>query len=94
MFDPKCQLSLQWNTYFLCDSDSSDEYFYLITVHTGLRKGAGTKSLVNFVLTGEDEDSGVRILSDGIREVSVYTEDKICGGNFSIQRLMSHRIRI
>ncbi|KAK3090781.1 hypothetical protein FSP39_014585 [Pinctada imbricata] len=57
-----------WSTYFLCDSDATDEYFYMVSVHTGLRKGAGTQSRVNFVLSGEDDDSGVRILSDGVRK--------------------------
>ncbi|XP_060073664.1 uncharacterized protein LOC132553437 [Ylistrum balloti] len=59
---------MRWATHFLCDSDSEDRYFYLITVHTGLRRGAGTKSLVNFVLAGEEMDTGVRILSDGDKQ--------------------------
>ncbi|XP_021376367.1 uncharacterized protein LOC110465104 isoform X2 [Mizuhopecten yessoensis] len=59
---------MRWATHFLCDSDSEDRYFYLITVHTGLRGGAGTKSLVNFVLAGEEMDTGVRLLSDGDKQ--------------------------
>ncbi|XP_033737951.1 uncharacterized protein LOC117325653 isoform X2 [Pecten maximus] len=59
---------MRWATHFLCDSDSEDRYFYLITVHTGLRRGAGTKSLVNFVLAGEEMDTGVRIMSDGDKQ--------------------------
>lgn len=51
------------------DHDVKDNYFYLITVQTGMRRGAGTKSNVNFVLVGNEEDSGIRILSDGIKEV-------------------------
>ncbi|XP_061167307.1 polycystin-1-like protein 2 isoform X1 [Saccostrea echinata] len=58
----------RWAIHFLVDSDSTDEYFYMITVHTGLRRGAGTKSVVNFVLAGDEDDSGVRILSDGVKE--------------------------
>lgn len=46
-----------------------DNYFYLLTVQTGMRRGAGTKSNVNFVLVGNEEDSGIRVLSDGIKEV-------------------------
>ncbi|XP_069123236.1 polycystin family receptor for egg jelly-like isoform X2 [Argopecten irradians] len=59
---------LRWATHFLCDSDSEDRYFYLLTVHTGLRRGAGTKSMVNFVLAGEEMDTGVRIMSDGDKQ--------------------------
>lgn len=51
------------------DHDVKDNYFYLLTVQTGMRRGAGTKSNVNFVLVGNEEDSGIRILSDGIKEV-------------------------
>ncbi|KAJ8298359.1 hypothetical protein KUTeg_024890 [Tegillarca granosa] len=58
----------RWAAYFLADSDESDNYFYLITVHTGLRRGAGTKSKVYFVLSGEKADTGVRTLTDGINE--------------------------
>lgn len=62
---------LQWATHFLCDSDSEDKYFYLVTVHTGMRRGAGTNSLIHFVLAGDEMDTGVRVLSDGIREVMI-----------------------
>ncbi|XP_062611722.1 uncharacterized protein LOC134273545 [Saccostrea cucullata] len=55
----------KWGTRFLVDSENSDAYFYLITVQTGLRRDGGTKSNVNFIIGGEDGDSGVRILSDG-----------------------------
>ena len=65
----KGSLCFQWAIHFLVDSDSTDQYFYMITVHTGLRRGAGTKSVVNFVLAGDEDDSGVRILSDGMKEV-------------------------
>lgn len=57
--------------HFLVDHGADDNYFYLLTIHTGMRKGAGTKSNVNFVLVGNDEDSGIRILSDGIKEVNL-----------------------
>ncbi|CAC5377683.1 PKD1L2 [Mytilus coruscus] len=57
---------LNWSMRFLCDCDSEDQYFYMISVHTGLRPGSGTDSNVNFVLAGEGGDSGVRLLSDGV----------------------------
>jgi hypothetical protein len=41
-----------------------DTYHYLITVHTGFGKEAGTTSNVSFVVSGESTDSGVRRLSD------------------------------
>ena len=54
---------------FLCDNKETDEYFYMVAVHTGLRLGAGTKSNVCFILAGEADDSGMRLLSDGERKV-------------------------
>ena len=42
----------------------SDTYFYRMTVFTGLRKGAGTRSKVSFVLSGDNGDTGVRQLAD------------------------------
>ena len=54
---------------FLCDNKETDGYFYMVAVHTGLRPGAGTKSNVCFILAGEANDSGVRLLSDGERKV-------------------------
>lgn len=62
-------MCFQWSVYFLADSEATDRYFYLITVHTGFRRGSGTKSNVCFVLSGEDDDTGVRLLTDGITEV-------------------------
>lgn len=64
-------VSTKWSVRFLCDCDSEDKYFYIISVHTGLRPGAGTDSNVNFVLAGEAGDTGVRCLSDGIEHVSL-----------------------
>lgn len=59
----------QWGTRFLCDSENTDAYFYLLTVYTGLRRDGGTKSNVNFIVGGEDGDTGVRVLSDGFMTV-------------------------
>ncbi|XP_061191524.1 uncharacterized protein LOC133199666 [Saccostrea echinata] len=55
--------ALKWAPQFLCDNGENDIYFYMITVYTGMRRGAATMSNVNFILSGEDEDSGIRILS-------------------------------
>lgn len=46
-----------------------DTYHYLITVHTGVGKEAGTTSNISFVMSGEMSDSGVRKLSDGKNQV-------------------------
>lgn len=54
---------------FLSDHKTSDVYFYLISVYTGLRKGAGTKSNVYFMVTGEQCDTGIRVLNDGRKKV-------------------------
>lgn len=63
----------------LCDNQKSAEYFYLISVYTGLRPGSGTKSNVSFILGGEDGDSGVRLLNDGTSEVRFFlTFTKYC----------------
>ncbi|WAQ96750.1 PK1L2-like protein [Mya arenaria] len=45
-----------------------DNYFYVVKVITGMRPGAGTRSKVCFVVAGEEMDTGVRELSDGIRK--------------------------
>lgn len=54
---------------FLSDHTTSHVYFYLISVYTGLRRGAGTKSNVYFMVTGERCDTGIRVLNDGRKEV-------------------------
>ncbi|XP_055877336.1 uncharacterized protein LOC106064392 isoform X1 [Biomphalaria glabrata] len=58
----------QWGVFPLSDNYAYDDYFYLITVHTGLRKSAGTTSNVSFTLSGELTDTGIRRLSDGVKK--------------------------
>ena len=53
------------------DNYAVDDYYYLLTINTGLRKSGGTKSKVSFCLTGSLDETGVRVLSDGVREVGV-----------------------
>ncbi|KAH9502263.1 hypothetical protein Btru_073282, partial [Bulinus truncatus] len=48
----------QWGVFPLVDNYAYESYFYLITVHTGLRKSAGTKSNVFFCLFGQDDETG------------------------------------
>nr|XP_034336032.1 polycystic kidney disease protein 1-like 2 [Crassostrea gigas] len=54
----------KWKVTFLSDHRPAHVYFYLISVHTGLRRDAGTKSNVQFIVTGELCDSGIRVLDD------------------------------
>lgn len=56
--------SLQWGIAPLADNVVSDKFFYQLTVCTGMRRGAGTKSKISFVLAGDSFDTGVRELID------------------------------
>ena len=53
----------------LPDNHRSDQYFYQILVFTGHRKDAGTKSKVHFVLSGDDDETHVRTLTDPKRTI-------------------------
>lgn len=54
------------------DSDFIDEYFYMIMVYIGFCWGVGIKFVVNFVVVGDEDDFGVWIFSDGIKEVLLF----------------------
>ncbi|PVD28968.1 hypothetical protein C0Q70_11565 [Pomacea canaliculata] len=60
----------KWLVSFLKDNAVEEGYLYLLTVHTGLKRGSGTKSNVSFVLGGSHADSGIRVLSDGKRALA------------------------
>ena len=47
----------------------NDQNYYIIKVYTGMRRGAGTRSRVAFILTGSKGSTGPRELYDGVREV-------------------------
>ncbi|XP_033100634.1 polycystic kidney disease protein 1-like 2 [Anneissia japonica] len=53
----------------LPDNSPVDRYFYEITVLTGQRKAAGTDSKVSFILSGEDNETGVRVFDDDQRKI-------------------------
>ncbi|RNA30185.1 polycystic kidney disease 1-like 2, partial [Brachionus plicatilis] len=53
----------------LPDNNPYHDYCYEIMVFTGSRREAGTDSQVRFILSGEDLDTGVRVLSDPRRKV-------------------------
>ena len=64
-------LVLQWSILPLADNYHSDDFLYLLRVHTGLWWASGTRSKVMICLDGELASSGVRELTDGVRCVSL-----------------------
>ncbi|CAF3754605.1 unnamed protein product [Adineta steineri] len=53
----------------LADNNKSDHYYYQILVFTGQRTNAGTDSKVYFVLSGENDQTQVRLFSDPHRKI-------------------------
>ncbi|CAF4044663.1 unnamed protein product, partial [Rotaria sp. Silwood2] len=53
----------------LPDNLINDKYYYQIIVFTGFRKDAGTSSKVHFVISGDDEETGVRTFEDPHRQI-------------------------
>ncbi|CAF1178747.1 unnamed protein product [Adineta steineri] len=53
----------------LPDNILNDKYYYQIIVFTGLRRDAGTESKVHFIISGDDEETGVRTFEDKHRKV-------------------------
>ena len=53
----------------LADNRSSDRYYYQILVFTGHRQGSGTKSRVQFILSGDDNQTQVRTFSNPHRSI-------------------------
>ncbi|CAF3130688.1 unnamed protein product [Rotaria sp. Silwood2] len=53
----------------LPDNYFNDQYFYQILVFTGNRKNAGTKSKVQFILVGDNDETSVRTFADPHRKV-------------------------
>ena len=60
----------QWSVTALLDNRVGSNYFYKLSVYTGLRSNAGTSSNICFLLTGEHAGSGVRVLDDNKKKVS------------------------
>ncbi|XP_063446785.1 polycystin-1-like protein 2 [Mytilus trossulus] len=58
---------VKWGVTPLIDNFVDDTYYYLVTVYTGMRRGAGTKSRIGFIIHGQDGDTGIRELADGVR---------------------------
>ncbi|XP_071106159.1 polycystin family receptor for egg jelly-like [Haliotis cracherodii] len=66
----------RWGVAPLADNVIADKYFYQITVFTGMRSGAGTRSRVSFVLSGDDADTGVRDMADE-KGVKVFNRSSV-----------------
>lgn len=62
----------KWGITPLRDNYVTDNEFYLIKVYTGMRRGAGTRSRIAFILTGNKRGTGPRELFDGVREVKLH----------------------
>ena len=60
----------KWKVKELLDNKEKYKYIYLVTVITGLRKDSGTQSKVGFSVTGEKQETGERLLCDGVTKVS------------------------
>ena len=54
----------QLKPHWMKDNHVNDLYFYEIIVQTGPMLSHGTTSKVQFILTGEDDETDVRTLSD------------------------------
>ncbi|CAF1320727.1 unnamed protein product [Adineta steineri] len=53
----------------LADNNKSDHYYYQILVFTGQRTNAGTDSKVYFVLSGDNDQTQIRLFSDPRRKI-------------------------
>ncbi|XP_033755934.1 uncharacterized protein LOC117338692 [Pecten maximus] len=55
----------RWALSYLSDNEKDDNYIYLVTVHTGLGRNAGTTSHVYMAVTSNRRSTGIRGLDDG-----------------------------
>ncbi len=53
----------------LADNYKNDQYCYEIIVFTGHRKDSGTKSKVQFIVSGDFDETKVRTFSDSNRKI-------------------------
>ncbi|ELT87232.1 hypothetical protein CAPTEDRAFT_84236, partial [Capitella teleta] len=59
---------IKWGAAPLEDNLPTDTYHYQVSVYTKVKKKAGTKSKISFILSGDESDTGVRRLYDGKRK--------------------------
>nr|XP_002733735.2 PREDICTED: polycystic kidney disease protein 1-like 2-like [Saccoglossus kowalevskii] len=55
---------IRWTVWPLAGNNPRDNYIYQLTVYTSMVPTSGTKSKIQFTLTGDDGESGVRDLID------------------------------
>ncbi|XP_066291033.1 polycystin-1-like protein 2 [Branchiostoma lanceolatum] len=60
---------VKWGVSPLIDNDIRHSYHYQVAVYTGMRKDAGTRSNIGFVLSSEKGDTGTRRLDDKGKKV-------------------------
>ncbi|XP_055954867.1 uncharacterized protein LOC126810750 isoform X1 [Patella vulgata] len=53
----------------LKDNDPRDKYYYEVVVITGMRRNAGTDSKVCFIMSGEHDETDVRMFTDDKRKI-------------------------
>ena len=71
----------------LVENEEDDEYFYLVSVVTGVRIGAGTTSNVFLFLNGESGRTPARALYDGERKVRLKFHGCFIMVNISVSNL-------
>ncbi|XP_002737449.1 polycystin-1-like protein 2 [Saccoglossus kowalevskii] len=62
-----------WYTLPLAGNQTNDKYYYRVTVYTGFRLGAGTLSDIQFNISGETKESGIRHLMDKHNKMAFTT---------------------
>ncbi|XP_078692132.1 polycystin family receptor for egg jelly-like [Branchiostoma floridae x Branchiostoma belcheri] len=60
---------VKWGVSPLVDNDIRHSYHYQLAVYTGMRKDAGTRSSIGFVLSSDKGDTGTRRLDDKGKKV-------------------------
>ncbi|KAK4307821.1 hypothetical protein Pmani_020454 [Petrolisthes manimaculis] len=61
----------------LADNKPSDQYLYVLIVHTGHIPNAGTKSKVQFLIAGDWEESDVRTLNEAVTSRPLLTRGSV-----------------
>ena len=62
---------LKLNITLMADNYPNDAYFYELIVFTGNRSEAGTRSLVRVKLSGQENETGIRVLNEKNRETTL-----------------------
>ena len=68
----------QWEVQPLADNLHTDTEEYVVTIETGLKRGAGTTSNVWCVLYGTKTNTGVRSMEGQRRMVGTFLKNILC----------------